>query len=400
MLSVAEAKTRILEAFEHLPAETISLAEADGRVLAEDVKARLTQPPWPVSAMDGYAVRGADVAKAPAELRQIGVVHAGGRYEGKVGPGEAVRIFTGAPLPEGADTVVIQENVEAEGTRVSVRHATTLGRNVRPAGLDFKTGEVGLEAGRRLDARAIGFAAAMNVPWLRVTRKPRVAVLATGDEIVMPGEPIGDNQIVSSNALALIAAIRRFGGEPISLGIALDNAGSLTALAADARGADLLVTTGGASVGEHDLVRDVLGGIGLQLDFWKIAMRPGKPLMFGRLGDTRLLGLPGNPVSTLVCAILFLKPAIGRMLGLTEDGDQSETALVDVDLTANDERQDYVRASLKLGPDGQIHVAPFAKQDSSMMSLMAKAGCLIVRPPRAPAAKAGSLVPIIRLDDL
>ena len=400
MLSVAEAKARILDSFERQPAETISLAEADGRVLAEPVKARLTQPPWPVSAMDGYAVRGADVAVAPAELRQIGVVHAGGRYGGKVGPGEAVRIFTGAPLPEGADTVVIQENVEADGAHLSVRYGTALGRNVRPAGLDFKAGEVGLEAGRRLNARAIGFAAAMNVPWLRVTRKPRVAVLATGDEIVMPGEPIGDNQIVSSNALALIAAIRRFGGEPISLGIALDNAGSLTALAAGARGADLLVTTGGASVGEHDLVRDVLGGIGLQLDFWKIAMRPGKPLMFGRLGDTRLLGLPGNPVSTLVCAILFLKPAIGRMLGLTEDGDQSETALVDVDLTANDERQDYVRASLKLGPDGQIHVAPFAKQDSSMMSLMAKAGCLIVRPPRAPGAKAGSRVPIIRLDDL
>jgi molybdopterin molybdotransferase len=400
MLSVAEAKARILEALARLPAETVSLADADGRVLAENVLARVTQPPWPVSAMDGYAVRGADVAHAPATLRQIGIVHAGGRFEGSIGPGETVRIFTGAPLPPGADTVVIQENVEAEGERVRVLHGTALGRNVRAAGLDFMAGQVGLEAGRRLDARAIGFAAAMNVPWLRVVRKPRIAVLATGDEIVMPGEPIGESQIVSSNALALIAAIRRFGGEPINLGIALDNEASLRALAAGARGADLLVTTGGASVGAHDLVRDVLGDVGLELDFWKIAMRPGKPLMFGRLGDTRLLGLPGNPVSTLVCAILFLKPAIGRLLGVDGDGEASETAALGVDLAANDERQDYLRASLRPGPDGSAVAAPFSKQDSSMMSLMANAGCLIVRPPRAPAAKAGARVPIIRLDDL
>ncbi|MSO74604.1 MAG: molybdopterin molybdenumtransferase MoeA [Alphaproteobacteria bacterium] len=400
MLSVAEAKTRILASLKRLPAETISLAEADGRVLADDVKARITQPPWPASAMDGYAVRGTDVAHAPAALRQIGIVHAGGCFEGGVGPGQTVRIFTGAPMPTGADTVVIQENVEAEGEHVRVLHDTALGRNVRPAGLDFKTGEIGLEAGRRLNARAIGFAAAMNVPWLRVTRKPRVAVLATGDEIVMPGEPVGANQIVSSNALALIAAIRRFGGEPINLGIALDDEASLRTLAAGASGADLLVTTGGASVGEHDLVRDVLGGVGLKLDFWKIAMRPGKPLMFGRLGETHLLGLPGNPVSTLVCAILFLKPAISRLLGLSGDGEMSETAVLGVDLAANDERQDYLRASLRPGPDGTALAAPFSKQDSAMMSLMANAGCLIIRPPRAPAAKAGGRVPIIRLDDV
>lgn len=400
MLSVAEARARILAAFERLPAETVGLADADGRVLAEDVRARITQPPWPVSAMDGYAARGADVTHAPATLHEIGIVHAGSRFEGSVGPGETVRIFTGAPLPAGADTVVIQENVEAEGERVRVLQATLPGRHVRPAGLDFMAGAVGLEAGRRLDARAIGFAAAMNVPWLRVTRKPRVAVLATGDEIVMPGEPIGENQIVSSNALALIAAIRRFGGEPINLGIALDNEASLRALAAGARGADLLVTTGGASVGGHDLVRAVLGGVGLELDFWKIAMRPGKPLMFGRLRDAHLLGLPGNPVSTLVCAILFLKPAIGRLLGLKDAEAASETARLGVDLPANDEREDYLRAALGRGPDGQAVATPFAKQDSSMISLMAKAGCLIVRPPHAPAEKAGGRVPIVRLDDL
>lgn len=400
MLSVAEASRRILDAFERLPAETVSLGDADGRVLAEDVAARVTQPPWPVSAMDGYAVRGDDVAHTPATLRQIGTIHAGTSFEGRVGAGEAARIFTGAPLPSGTDTIVIQENVEAEGERVRVLHDTPKGRFVRPAGLDFRADQIGLEAGRRLDARAIGFAAAMNVPWLRVTRRPRVAVLATGDEIVMPGDPVGPNQIVSSNALALLAAVRRLGGEPINLGIALDNRASLRALAAGAHGADLLVTTGGASVGAHDLVREVLSDVGLELDFWKIAMRPGKPLMFGQLGATRVLGLPGNPVSTLVCALLFLKPAIGKMLGLKDNGETSETALLGCDLGENDDRQDYLRATLARGRDGEPVATPFPKQDSSMISLMAKADCLVVRPPHTPALKAGARIPIIRLDSL
>jgi molybdopterin molybdotransferase len=398
MLSVAEAEARILAAFERLPAETVGLAEAEGRVLAEAARARLTQPPWPVSAMDGYAVRGADVARAPATLRLIGVVHAGARFAGRVGAGGAVRIFTGAPLPDGADTIVIQENVEAEGEAVRVRVETPLGRFVRPAGLDFRAGDVGLPAGRRLDARAIGFAAAMNLPWLRVTRRPRVAVIATGDEIVMPGDPVGPNQIVSSNAPALIAALRRLGAEPINLGIALDNEASLKALAAGARGADLLLTTGGASVGAHDLVREVLGGVGLALDFWKIAMRPGKPLMFGRLGETRLLGLPGNPVSSMVCTLLFVKPAVERMLGLEAPRGAGETARLGADLPANDERQDYLRAALHWAADGGAVATPFAKQDSSMISFLAKADCLIVRPPQAAVAAAGSLVPILRLD--
>jgi molybdopterin molybdotransferase len=216
----------------------------------------------------------------------------------------------------------------------------------------------------------------------------------------MPGEPIGPNQIVSSNALALLSAVRRLGGEPINLGIALDNAASLRALAAGAQGADLLVTTGGASVGAHDLVREVLGDVGLELDFWKIAMRPGKPLMFGRIGATRLLGLPGNPVSTLVCALLFLKPAIGRMLGMKNENETPETALLGCNLGGNDERQDYLRATLEWGGDGEPVATPFPKQDSSMISVMAKAGCLVVRAPHAPAAKAGTRVPIIRLDGL
>ena len=295
MIPVAEAVARIAAAFSPLPAETVPLAAAHGRVLAADVVARITQPPFAVSAMDGYAARAADVADPPTTLRQIGSVPAGARFEGTVGPSETVRIFTGAPVPDGADTIVIQENAEADGDAITVRAGAPAGRYIRPAGLDFRAGEVGVPAGRRLDARAIGLAAAMNQPWLTVRRKPRIALLATGDEIVMPGEPLGANQIVSSNTHALRAVVEGCGGEAIDLGIARDDEDSLVRLAAGARGADLLITTGGASVGEHDLIRDALKDEGLALDFWKIAMRPGKPLMFGTVGGTRLLGLPGNP---------------------------------------------------------------------------------------------------------
>ncbi len=398
MIPVAEAVARIVGAFSPLAAETIGLEGARARVLAEDVVARVTQPPFSVSAMDGYAVRGADVATAPVTLREIGRVPAGQRFEGPVGPGETVRIFTGARLPDDTDTIVIQENVDADGGAITVREATPAGRYVRAAGLDFNAGDVGLAAGRRLDARAIGLAAAMNVPWLRVRRRPRIAILGTGDEIVMPGDPRGENQIVSSNSLALQAFVEAHGGEAINLGIAADNRESLRRLAAGAAGADLLVTTGGASVGEHDLVRSVLGEAGLTLDFWKIAMRPGKPLMFGQIGETRLLGLPGNPVSSLVCAIIFLRPAIGRMLGRVGDGNIRLKAVLGADLAANDEREDYLRATLQRAPDGRLIATPFPKQDSSMLSLLAQAQCLVVRPPFAAPAKRGETVEMLKLD--
>ena len=252
MIPVADAVARITAAFSPLPAETVPLAAAHGRVLAADVVARITQPPFAVSAMDGYAACAADVADPPITLRQIGSVPAGARFEGTLGPGEAVRIFTGAPVPDGADTIVIQENTEADGDAITVRFGAPAGRYIRPAGLDFRAGEVGVPAGRRLDARAIGLAAAMNQPWLTVRRKPRIALLATGDEIVMPGEPLGANQIVSSNTHALRAVVEGCGGEAMDLGIARDDPESLVRHAAGARGADLLVTTGGASVGEHD----------------------------------------------------------------------------------------------------------------------------------------------------
>ncbi|HXQ65577.1 MAG TPA: gephyrin-like molybdotransferase Glp [Alphaproteobacteria bacterium] len=400
MISVEEALGRILKAFSPLAAERVSLASALGRVLAEDVTARLTQPPTAVSAMDGYAVRASDAARVPATLRVVGSAPAGGAYGGTLRTGEAVRIFTGAPLPAGADAVVIQEDTTAEGDRVTIREGARLGRHIRPAGLDFKAGEVGICAGRRLGPRQIGLAAAMNVPWLSVRRRPRVAVLATGDEIVMPGDPLGPNQIVSSNALALTAAITAWGGEPINLGIAADTKESLQGLAAGAAGADLLITTGGASVGEHDLVQSALAERGLAVDFWQIAMRPGKPLIFGRLGTTPLLGLPGNPVSSLVCAIIFLRPAMARMLGLGTSEEGFAKARLGCDLAANDRRQDYLRARLARAPDGEMVATPFEVQDSSNLSRLAHADCLVVRPPFAPSAKAGDGVTIIPLDGL
>jgi molybdopterin molybdotransferase len=397
MLSVAEARTRICAAFHPLGSEQVGLMQGLARVLAEDAAARVTQPPADVSAMDGYAVRAADVATVPARLKVVGHAPAGGSYDGTLRPGEAVRIFTGGPLPAGADTIIIQEDTVAEGGQVTVKEGAAAGTYVRRAGLDFRAGEVLLKKGRLLTARDIGIAAAMNLPWLRVTRRPRVAILATGDEVVMPGEPLGANQAVSSNGLSLAAFVTACGGEPIHLGIAPDDRAVLTAMASAAVGADLLVTSGGASVGEHDLVQSALGEAGMEMDFWKIAMRPGKPLMFGRIGPTPVLGVPGNPVSTLVCALMYLKPAIAVMLGLQEEPRPPPTALLGCDLPANDSREDYLRSRLSYDPEGRLVATPFPKQDSSMLSLMAEADCLVIRAPRAPAIKAGAIVSIVPL---
>jgi molybdopterin molybdotransferase len=271
------------------------------------------------------------------------------------------------------------------------------GAHIRPAGLDFRAGEVGLRAPRVLTPRDIGLAAAMNVPWLSVRRRPRVAVLATGDELVRPGEPAGPHQIISSNGPAIAALVRSAGAEAIDLGIAPDRADALAEIAAGARGADLLVTLGGASVGEHDLIHRVLGAAGASIDFWRIAMRPGKPLMFGRSGDVPLLGLPGNPVSALVCGLIFLLPALRALLGLPALADGYEPARLGRALPANDQRQDYLRATLERGAEGGWLATPFPVQDSSMLSRLADADCLIVRPPRAPAAEAGAWVDVVRL---
>jgi molybdopterin molybdotransferase len=398
VISVEEARTRLLAPLAPLAAEQVALSDALGRVLAEDVAARRTQPPFAASAMDGYAVRAADVARVPARLTVVGSVPAGQAYAGTVGRGEAVRIFTGAPVPAGADAIVIQEDTEREGDIVTVREAASQGQFVRPAGLDFREGDVGLRAGRRLTARDVGLAAAMNRPWLLVRRRPRVAILPTGDEVVLPGDPVGPNQIVSSNGLALAAFVTQCGGIPVQLPIAPDDNSALQRIAQGATGADFLVTSGGASVGDHDLVREALQASGLTLDFWKIAMRPGKPLMVGRYRDTPMMGLPGNPVSSLVCALLFLKPAIEQLLGLETAATPPLRARLAQALPANDRRQDYLRATLSRAADGTLDARPFGRQDSSMMSALAHSDCLIVRQPHAPAAAAGDSVEIILLD--
>ena len=398
MISVEEARRRVLADITPLPAETVGLREALGRVLANDVTARRSQPPVDVSAMDGYAVRAADVAGAPVTLKVVGEAPAGASAVGAVGPGEAVRIFTGGPMPDGADAIVIQENTETGGgAMITVLKGAATGAFVRPRGLDFRDGDVLLKAGRVISARDVGLLAAMNVPWLSVRRRPRVAILATGNEIVLPGDPIAPGQIVSSNGMAIGAMVKACGGEAIDLGIAGDNVAALRDATKAAIGADFLVTTGGASVGDHDLVQQALSQVGLKVDFWRVAMRPGKPLIFGWWNGVTMLGLPGNPVSAMVCAIVFLRPALARLLDRGDGDEPASSALLGAELGANDERQDYLRAALGHDRNGELVATPFGRQDSSMFATMARADCLVIRPPHAGPAAAGARVSIVPL---
>ncbi|EFH10822.1 gephyrin-like molybdotransferase Glp [Pseudoroseomonas cervicalis] len=399
MLPVEEARARILAALSPTGAETVALPEAWNRVLAAPVAARLTQPPAALSAMDGYALRAGDGA-AGATLRVVGSAPAGHPFAGRVGPGEAVRIFTGAVLPEGADAILLQEDAEAGDGVVTLREAVRPGRWIRPEGLDFRAGDILLHPGRRLTARDIGLAAAANHPWLSVHRAPRIAILATGDEIVLPGEALPRGGIVSSNAHALAALVRAYGGQPVLLPIAADRVESIAASAGAARGCDLLVTTGGASVGEHDLVQKALAPLGLAVDFWKIAMRPGKPLIWGRLGETPLLGLPGNPVSALTCAVLFLGPAMARLGGLPDAAPPFRRAVTAAALPQNDAREDYLRAFVTRGEAGQLMVTAAQRQDSSMLRVLAGAEALLRRAPHAPALPQGETVEILLLSEL
>jgi molybdopterin molybdotransferase len=395
MISVDEARAQIIAGLQPGGTETVPLAQAHGRVLAVPVAARLTQPPADVSAMDGYAVRAAEALQG-ATLTMIGAAPAGHPFEGHVGPGQTVRLFTGSFVPEGADTILLQEDATAAGDAVTVNESCVAGKHIRRAGQDFRTGDMLIPAGRRLTARDIGLAAAGNHPWLQVYRRPRIAILATGDEISLPGEAIGPGGIVSSNAHALAAFVTEAGGEPVVLPIARDDLAAIAAGADAAKGADLLVTTGGASVGVHDLVQQGLAARGLALDFWKIAMRPGKPLMFGRLEQLPMLGLPGNPVSAFVCAVLFLGPAIARLSGQEGAAPATEQARLTAAMKPNDRREDYVRATLERGPQGWL-VTPFAVQDSGMLRTLAQADALIRRPAHQEALAAGDEVEIIRL---
>lgn len=398
LMPVEEARDRILKGVKPLPAEAVALDKTLGRVLAKPVKALRDQPPFVGSAMDGYAVIAADVAETPATLKLIGTSAAGCGFRGKVLPGQCVRIFTGAPMPKGADAVVIQENVEGRGTSsIQVLQPVKPQQNVRAAGLDFRRGDALLPAGQRLNARDIGLAAAANAAELMVRRRPVVAIIATGDELVLPGMKPGADQIVSSNSHAIAAMAQHLGAQVINFGIVPDNLKATERAIARAAKADILLTTGGASVGDHDHVQEALKNSGVKIDFWKIAMRPGKPFMYGRRKGQHVLGLPGNPVSALVCARLFLKPLIDALLGLPVSDDLVEARL-GAPMKENDTRQDYVRATLSEGPDGSRTVTPFSRQDSSMQRTFREAGALIVRPPHAPAASRLDVVKILRLD--
>ncbi|HEY6024649.1 MAG TPA: gephyrin-like molybdotransferase Glp [Pseudolabrys sp.] len=398
LMPVAEALQRVLADAQPLPAEMSPLAEALGRVLTEDVVALRTQPPAAVSAMDGYSVRASDVAHAPATLKLIGEVAAGHPFEGQVGPGEAARIFTGGIMPAGSDTVVIQELTVRDGEAVTIQRATTKGRNVRGRGIDFTEGQLLLRKGERLTGRDLMLAAAMNHPRLSIHRRPKVAVLGTGDELVPPGSRPSPGEIVYSNGFALTALAHSEGATVFDLGIARDRIDDIAAAVRRARewGADILVTSGGASVGEHDLVQRALALEGLDLSFWRVALRPGRPMMHGRLAGMQVLGVPGNPVSSYICAFLFLVPLIRRLAGRQDIEHVTLKARLGRDLPPNDERADYVRATLEPGSEGPIATS-LPDQDSSLMAPLAKADCLVIREPHAPAAPASSDCVILKL---
>lgn len=393
LLPVEDAQARLLDRARPIDdMERVGLAEADGRVLAEDLAARLTQPPFDASAMDGYALRSADAPEPGSLLRVIGESGAGHPFAGTVGAGEAVRIFTGAVVPQGADAVLLQEDAERlDGGMVRTTFPVTAGRHVRPRGQDFMEGEPALSRDMPLDFASLTLAAAMNHADLPVYRRPRVAVIATGDELVRPGDRPGPGQIVASNSFGIAALARQCGAEVIDLGIVADDRAAIAARVGVAQeaGADVLVTLGGASVGDHDLVQSTLIKSGMTLDFWKIAMRPGKPLMVGSLGAMHVLGLPGNPVSSMVCGLLFLEPLLAR-LGRRPAPDREVDAVTGSALPANDRRQDYLRASLGRDAAGRLVATRFEKQDSSMMKIFARSGGLIIRPPHAPALETGA----------
>ena len=398
-MPVVDALAAVLAGAEPLPEEMLALDTAHHRVLARDVAALRTQPPQAMSAMDGYAVRSADASHVAARLKVIGEVAAGRPFDKAVGAGEAVRIFTGGVIPQGADAVIIQEDTVIEGGGITITEAAISGRHIRPAGVDFRQGDVLLAGGSRLTDRDLSLAAGMNYPELAVRRRPKVAILATGDELVMPGSTPGPGQIVYSNGYALRALARDEGAETIDLGIAADTVEATKQGIRRARdsGADILITTGGASVGDHDLVKQSLEAEGVTMAFWRIAMRPGKPMMHGRLGAMRVIGLPGNPVSSYVCGFLFLVPLIRKLSGRTVIHHTRETALLGRSIAANDLREDYLRARLEVRSDGALVATPVDHQDSSLLGNLAAARALVIRAPFAPTAAAGSLCDILRL---
>lgn len=385
---VSDALARVLALCPVLETETVPLAEAAGRVLAEPASAKRNQPPFRASAMDGYAVQAADIAPG-ARLALIGESPAGGVFDGVVRLGETVRIFTGGAVPEGADRVVIQENVAREGDTVILNDAPGDGLNIRAEGADFKIDDT-LEAPRRISSADIALLAAMNIPLVPVVRKPVIAVIPTGDELVMPGENPGPTQIITSNNFAIKAQLEAQGAEVRLLPIARDNRPALRAAFQLAEGADMVITLGGASVGDYDLIAPMAEELGISLDFYKIAMRPGKPLIAGHISGVPMFGLPGNPVSSMVCTHVFLRPAVDKMLGLPADALPEVFAALTAPLPANGPRAHYMRAKVFGG-----ECTPAEQQDSALISVMANSNALIIRPPYAEALSTGEMVPCV-----
>ncbi|BCH62849.1 molybdopterin molybdenumtransferase MoeA [Agrobacterium vitis] len=401
LLPVEEAQARLLASATPVQdTEILALRQARNRILAEDMAARLTQPPFDASAMDGYALRAEDALSPGSELSVVGQSAAGHGFDGRVGAGQCVRIFTGAPVPEGADSVLIQEDTEPaeKSLRIRTTFAAVQGRHIRPRGQDFAEGTVLIPAGKALDFAKLMLAASGNHANALVYRKPLIVLLATGDELVISGTAPGPNQIIASNTFAIAALAENLGADVLDLGIVPDDHDAIvTAIRkAEAAGADVLVTTGGASVGDHDLVQAALTDAGMVLDFWKIAMRPGKPLMVGKLGSMHVLGLPGNPISSMVCSLLFLEPLIAK-LGHRALPQRLRHARTATALAANDQRQDYLRAQLRVDSADGLWVTTFPKQDSSMMRIFAEAGALIVRPPHASALREGGQCMVLLL---
>lgn len=400
LLSVDEALARVLAGVTRLGEEMAPLAKALGRTLAADLVSRRTQPPVAVSAMDGYALRAADLSEPGARLKLVGESAAGHGYGAPLGPGETVRIFTGAPVPEGADTILLQEDATVDAGGVGAASPPPAGRHIRPRGLDFREGDAALWAGARLGPSELALAAAINHPLLPVARRPRVALIASGDELVPPGVEPGPSQIIACNGYAVAAIAESAGAEVIDLGIFHDDIAELETGFARAREerADILVTLGGASVGDHDLLRPALARQGMTLDFWRIAMRPGKPLIHGRLGETRILGLPGNPVAAIVCALVFLAPLVRALQGDPRAGaDESEAAIAGAPLKPNKGRRDFMRARLGRDSEGRLVATPEPLQDSSLLTELVRSQALLIREAGAPAVEAGGACRVLRL---
>ncbi len=395
MITVAEALARVFAIAKKMEVDTVPLNKAASRVLANDVSAKLTQPPFSSSAMDGYAIKLAEL-KAGAKFNVIGEAAAGKAFDGELGNSQAVRIFTGAPVPKGADCVLMQEDTTREGDVITVCDEPSFKTNIRPMGGDFAKGDK-FHAPKRLNAADVALLASMNIGEVPVYKKPVVALMATGNELVMPGEDPGPSQIISSNNFGLQAMLVQAGATVRMLPIARDNIESMNHVFDLCEGADLIVTIGGASVGDHDLVQPVAEKRGMKLDFYKVAMQPGKPLMAGMMGDVAMVGLPGNPVSSMVCGHIFLRPMLDVMLGFEPAAMPKYSGKLGCDIAQNGKREHFLRAKVEPDETGW-KVTPFDRQDSSLLSILTQSNALMVRPPNDPAMKAGDTVEFIKID--